>query len=42
MEHPMDKIGLTDLLPLGAHFTTINVDTEALIVWLIERGLRAC
>jgi hypothetical protein len=27
--------------PLGAHVTTINVDTEALIVWLIERGLLA-
>ena len=23
--------------PLGAHFTTINVDTEALIAWLTER-----
>ncbi|MBV8993152.1 MAG: hypothetical protein JO287_05500 [Pseudonocardiales bacterium] len=27
--------------PLGAHFTTINIDTDALIKWLIERGLAA-
>jgi pimeloyl-ACP methyl ester carboxylesterase len=28
-------------LPLEAHFTTINVDTHALIGWLVERGLEA-
>jgi pimeloyl-ACP methyl ester carboxylesterase len=27
--------------PLGAHFTTINADTDALIDWLVERGLEA-
>jgi hypothetical protein len=28
--------------PLGAHFTTINVDTDELIDWLVdERGLEA-
>ncbi|WP_410594789.1 hypothetical protein [Amycolatopsis sp. lyj-23] len=26
-------------LPLKAHFTTINVDTHALIGWLVEKGL---
>jgi pimeloyl-ACP methyl ester carboxylesterase len=30
-----------DEKPLGAHFTTINVDTDALIDWLVERGLEA-
>jgi pimeloyl-ACP methyl ester carboxylesterase len=28
-----------DAEPLGAHFTTINVDAEALIGWLIDHGL---
>ena len=28
-------------LPLEAHFTTITVDTHALIGWLVERGLEA-
>ncbi|WP_374201558.1 hypothetical protein [Actinocorallia sp. API 0066] len=30
-----------DELPLKAHFTTINADTNALIDWLIARGLQS-
>ena len=33
-----DKVS-NEAEPLGAHFTTINVDTDKLIAWLIERGL---